>query len=232
MLLSRSPPGELRLAPYVPRFGRNTSNTIMTVICCYCPHCCYYHVLQGMEKDIIILATTITHNGAFASDVQRVNVALTRARHHLLVLGCSSVLRSCSAAFRLLLASCPSMPAAGSLPIRSASPTAGHDQFPSSTMGVPGLEPSLSTAGQPIRSASHTNRHLQSAVGVPGLETNLLTEGQPARSTLHTTGGLQPSPPTESVPVLEPLPSSTQQPVRSPTQPAVGLQDAQGNISR
>ena len=231
MLLSRSPPGELRLAPYVTRFGENTSNTLTTIICCYCPHCCHHHVLQGMEKDIIILATTITHGGAFASDVQRVNVALTRARHHLLVLGCSSVLRSCSAAFRLLLASCPNMPAAGGLPIRSASHTAGHDQCPSSTMGVPGLESSLSTAGQPSRSASHTNGHLQSAVGVPGLETNLPTEGQPARSTLQSTGSLQPSPRTVSVPGLEPLPSSKQQPVRSPIQTAVGLQDAQGNIS-
>ena len=70
-----------------------------------------------MEKDIIILATTITHGGAFASDVQRVNVALTRARHHLVLLGCSAVLRNCSAAFRLLLESCPLTPAAGGLPL-------------------------------------------------------------------------------------------------------------------
>lgn len=75
--------------------------------------------MQGMEKDIIILATTITHGGAFVSDVQRLNVAFTRARHHLLVVGCSSVLRSCSPAFRLLLSSCPHMPAAGGLPISS-----------------------------------------------------------------------------------------------------------------
>lgn len=73
-----------------------------------------------MEKDIIILATTVTHGGAFACDVQRVNVAFTRARHHLLVVGCSSVLRSCSPAFRLLLAGCPHIPAAGGLLIRAA----------------------------------------------------------------------------------------------------------------
>ncbi len=31
--------------------------------------------VQGMEKDIILLATTITHAGNFATDAQRVNVA-------------------------------------------------------------------------------------------------------------------------------------------------------------
>ena len=62
--------------------------------------------MQGMEKDIILLATTVTHAGNFATDAQRVNVALTRAKHHLLVLGCSHVLRASSPAFKLLLASC------------------------------------------------------------------------------------------------------------------------------
>lgn len=52
-------------------------------------------------------------------------MALTRARHHLVVLGCSSVLRTCSAAFRLLLEGCPLSPALGGLPLRHTEP-AGH----------------------------------------------------------------------------------------------------------
>lgn len=77
-------------------------------------------VVQGMEKDIILLATTITHAGAFATDAQRVNVALTRARHHLIVLGCSQVLRTSSSAFRLLLSSCQILPAGACLVLPGA----------------------------------------------------------------------------------------------------------------
>lgn len=72
-------------------------------------------LLQGMEKDIILLATTISHAGAFATDVQRVNVALTRAKHHLVVLGCSHVLCTSSAAFRMLLSNCQMLPAGAHL---------------------------------------------------------------------------------------------------------------------
>lgn len=77
-------------------------------------------IMQGMEKDIILLATTITHAGAFATDAQRVNVALTRARHHLIVLGCSQVLRTSSPAFRLLLSSCQMLPAGACLVLPGA----------------------------------------------------------------------------------------------------------------
>ena len=73
-----------------------------------------------MEKDVILLATTITHAGAFATDAQRVNVALTRARHHLIVMGSSGVLRSSSAAFRLLLSSCQMLPAGACLVLPSS----------------------------------------------------------------------------------------------------------------
>ena len=73
-----------------------------------------------MEKDVILLATTITHAGAFATDAQRVNVALTRAKHHLVVLGSSQVLRSSSAAFRLLLSSCQMLPAGACLVLPSS----------------------------------------------------------------------------------------------------------------
>ena len=73
-----------------------------------------------MEKDVILLATTITHAGTFATDAQRVNVALTRARHHLVVLGSSQVLRSSSAAFRLLLSGCQMLPAGACLVLPSS----------------------------------------------------------------------------------------------------------------
>ncbi len=87
-----------------------------------------------MEKDIILLATTITHAGNFATDAQRVNVALTRAKHHLLVLGCSHVLRNSSPAFRLLLASCQQLPPGAHLPSFNHTPP-GSNLPP--TSGVP-----------------------------------------------------------------------------------------------
>ena len=79
-----------------------------------------HYVMQGMEKDVILLATTISHAGAFATDAQRVNVALTRARHHLVVLGSSQVLRSSSSAFRLLLSSCQMLPMGACLVLPSS----------------------------------------------------------------------------------------------------------------
>ena len=89
--------------------------------------------VQGMEKDIILLATTIMHAGNFATDAQRVNVAFTRAKHHLLVLGSSPVLRSCSPAFRLLLAGCQMLPAGASLTVRSTPPKASSTNPPHSS---------------------------------------------------------------------------------------------------
>jgi len=49
---------------------------------------------QGAEKDVIILSTAITRagGGSFASDAQRLNVSLTRSRHHLVVVGNTLVL--------------------------------------------------------------------------------------------------------------------------------------------
>lgn len=49
--------------------------------------------MQGMEKDVIVLTTAITRPTAFAADGQRLNVALTRARHHLLLVGCGPALQ-------------------------------------------------------------------------------------------------------------------------------------------
>lgn len=54
--------------------------------------------LQGAEKEVIILATTTTTTRSeFCSDGARLNVALTRARRHLLVVGAASVLSQVSA---------------------------------------------------------------------------------------------------------------------------------------
>ena len=67
--------------------------------------------MQGMEKDVIILSTAVTRQTAFAADVQRLNVAITRARHHLLLIGCSATLQvSMACACRLPCACMLHMP--------------------------------------------------------------------------------------------------------------------------
>jgi hypothetical protein len=40
---------------------------------------------QGLEKPIIILSTAVTRVGAFVADPNRLNVAFTRAKHHLIL---------------------------------------------------------------------------------------------------------------------------------------------------
>lgn len=40
---------------------------------------------------MIVLSLTVSRAGAFAADAQRLNVALTRARHHLVVVGAAPV---------------------------------------------------------------------------------------------------------------------------------------------
>jgi superfamily I DNA and/or RNA helicase len=55
---------------------------------------------QGREKDVIIFSVTSTEDMAFASDLNRLNVAFTRARYKLIVVGNG---RSCFRADRTLL---------------------------------------------------------------------------------------------------------------------------------
>jgi len=56
-----------------------------------------------MEKEVIILTTTVSRPGNFAGDSQRLNVALTRGMHHLIIVGDLGVLPQLAPAFALLL---------------------------------------------------------------------------------------------------------------------------------
>jgi len=49
---------------------------------------------QGSEADVVVLSTVRTSALGFLSDVRRMNVALTRAKRAVVVLGSSSVLSS------------------------------------------------------------------------------------------------------------------------------------------
>lgn len=48
---------------------------------------------QGAEKDIIILGCVRTKSLGFIEDARRLNVAITRAKRHLIVVGKESLLR-------------------------------------------------------------------------------------------------------------------------------------------
>lgn len=63
---------------------------------------------QGAEKDVVVLATTTSNpRSEFCSDAGRLNVALTRARRHLVVAGAAAVLSAApSALLRDLVARC------------------------------------------------------------------------------------------------------------------------------
>ncbi|KAK9809918.1 hypothetical protein WJX72_001732 [[Myrmecia] bisecta] len=68
---------------------------------------------QGMEKEVIVLSTTITRaSGAFAADVHRLNVALTRARSHLIVVGSAPAVQGTAPAFAQILTRCRKLPGA------------------------------------------------------------------------------------------------------------------------
>lgn len=55
---------------------------------------------------MILLATSAVRPSAFVGDPQRLCVALTRARRHLVVLGAAGALSHASPAFARLLAAC------------------------------------------------------------------------------------------------------------------------------
>ncbi|KAK9844143.1 hypothetical protein WJX81_005799 [Elliptochloris bilobata] len=59
---------------------------------------------QGMEKAVIVLSLTVSRAGSFAADAQRLNVALTRARNHLFIVGAAPVAQATSPALRACLA--------------------------------------------------------------------------------------------------------------------------------
>ena len=47
---------------------------------------------QGREYDIVILSTVRTKSGQFMSDYNRINVAITRAKHGLVIVGNKNIL--------------------------------------------------------------------------------------------------------------------------------------------
>lgn len=63
-----------------------------------------------MEKEVIILSITVTRPGPFASDAQRLNVALTRARRHLIIAGDLDVTSQLAPAFALIIDRARRMP--------------------------------------------------------------------------------------------------------------------------
>lgn len=56
-----------------------------------------------MEKKVIILSMSVDASSSFASDAQRLNVALTRAKHHLIIVGDDHVLSSLSPCMQALI---------------------------------------------------------------------------------------------------------------------------------
>ncbi|KAK9745931.1 AAA domain [Popillia japonica] len=56
---------------------------------------------QGLEKDIIILSCVRYTPNSFLSDEQRLNVALTRAKHALYIVGTYSLFKNCALLNRL-----------------------------------------------------------------------------------------------------------------------------------
>ena len=58
---------------------------------------------QGQEADIVVLSCTRTQNMGFLSDERRLNVALTRARQALLIVGSAELLRKKEGAWQALV---------------------------------------------------------------------------------------------------------------------------------
>ena len=47
---------------------------------------------QGREYDIVLVSTVRTQKGAFMSEYNRINVAITRAKHGLVIVGNKDIL--------------------------------------------------------------------------------------------------------------------------------------------
>lgn len=61
---------------------------------------------QGAEQDIIIVVSSKVGDnagGSFANDVRRLNVTLTRAKYHLIVIGDAKALRNASPEWRTVV---------------------------------------------------------------------------------------------------------------------------------
>ncbi|BDA40874.1 Protein ZGRF1 [Coccomyxa sp. Obi] len=67
---------------------------------------------QGLEKPVIILSTAVTRVGAFVADPHRLNVALTRAKHHLILVGDAAVLHDTAPAFKAFIMAARASPGA------------------------------------------------------------------------------------------------------------------------
>jgi hypothetical protein len=65
---------------------------------------------QGAEKDLIILTTATTRPGSFIADANRLNVALTRAKNNLVVVGCGHALDRTAPAFAALIRAAKTTP--------------------------------------------------------------------------------------------------------------------------
>ena len=96
---------------------------------------------QGAEKDVIVLTTSVTRPGAFAAEPCRLNVALTRARHNLVVVGCGPALQATAPALAAVLAKARATPggfhpgASLALP-RAPALAQQHHDAPSATPGA------------------------------------------------------------------------------------------------
>jgi superfamily I DNA and/or RNA helicase len=59
---------------------------------------------QGQERDVVVLTTAVTRAAAFVAKPTRLNVALTRARHHLVIVGHAPALAASAPALAAALA--------------------------------------------------------------------------------------------------------------------------------
>ena len=67
--------------------------------------------MQGAERPAVILTSAVTRpDSSFSSDAQRLNVALTRAKSHLLLVGCGAALAASAPAVRDLVGRCRAAP--------------------------------------------------------------------------------------------------------------------------